>query len=66
MIFPLRLRNSGNCFFLTLGEEPSPNILQCIHSKKGLVDPTNGLLINTLYDVFKQHIPLAGIVRITM
>ena len=37
-----------------------------IHSKKGLVDPTNGLLINTLYDVFKQHIPLVGIVRITM
>ena len=36
------------------------------HSKKGLVDPTNGLLINTLYDVFKQHIPLVGIVRITM
>ena len=37
-----------------------------LHSKKGLVDPTNGLLINTLYDVFKQHIPLVGIVRITM
>ena len=37
-----------------------------MHSEKGLVDPANGLLINTLYDVFKQHIPFAGIVRITM
>ena len=42
------------------------NSKKSVHSKKGLVDPTNGLLINTLYDVFKQHIPLVGIVRITM
>ena len=36
------------------------------HIKKWLVEPINGLLINTLYDVVKQHIPLVGIVRITM
>ena len=34
--------------------------------KKELVNPTNGLLINTLYDVLNQHMPLLGIVRVTM
>ena len=38
----------------------------CVHCKKGLVNPTNGLLINTLYDVLNQHMPLLGIVRVTM
>ena len=37
-----------------------------IVGKKGLVNPTNGLLINTLYDVLNQHMPLLGIVRVTM
>ena len=37
-----------------------------IHCRKGLVDPTNGLLINTLYDVLIQHMSLLGIVRVTM
>ena len=44
------------------------NYCQCcyLHCKKGLVNPTDGLLINTLYDVLNQHMPLLGIVRVTM
>ena len=52
--------------FMNIENHVSGRSTSFIYSKKGLVDPTNGLLINTFYDVFKQHIPLAGIVRITM
>ena len=44
----------------------SDSVSSGIHCKKGLVNPTNGLLINTLYDVLNQHMPLLGIVRVTM
>ena len=37
-----------------------------VHCKKELAGPTNGLLINNLSGVLNQHMPILGIVMITV